>query len=92
MARTKTTVGRLSAAAESNFQRRMVRLFKIKEMLPQQKTVNIKKNKKTKKKQIKKNGRVIKTINVRRKSRYFSGRKWQKYFKINAELYQILFF
>ena len=92
MARTKATVGRLSAAAESNFQRRMVRLFKIKEMLPQQKTVNIKKNKKTKKKQIKKNGRVIKTINVRRKSRYFSGRKWQKYFKINAELYQILFF
>ena len=54
MARTKATVGRLSAAAESNFQRRMVRLFKIKEMLPQQKTVNIKKNKKTKKKQIKK--------------------------------------
>ena len=92
MARTKATVGRLSAAAESNFQRRMVRLFKIKEMLPQQKTVNIKKNKKTKKKQIKKTGRVIKTINVRRKSRYFSGRKWQKYFKINAELYQILFF
>ena len=93
MARTKATVGRLSAAAESNFQRRMVRLFKIKEILPQQKTVNIKKNKKTKKKnKQKKNGRVIKTINVRRKSRYFSGRKWQKYFKINAELYQILFF
>ena len=92
MARIKATVRRLSAAAESNFQRRMVRLFKIKEMLPQQKTVNIKKNKKTKKKQIKKTGRVIKTINVRRKSRYFSGRKWQKYFKINAELYQILFF
>ena len=93
MARTKATVGRLSAAAESNFQRRMVRLFKIKEILPQQKTVSIKKNKKTKKKnKQKKNGRVIKTINVRRKSRYFSGRKWQKYFKINAELYQILFF
>ena len=93
MARTKATVGRLSAAAESNFQRRMVRLFKIKEILPQQKTVNIKKNKKTNKKnKQKKNGRVIKTINVRRKSRYFSGRKWQKYFKINAELYQILFF
>ena len=50
MARTKATVGRLSAAAESNFQRRMVRLFKIKEILPQQKTVNIKKNKKTNKK------------------------------------------
>ena len=54
MARTKATVGRLSAAAESNFQRRMVRLFKIKEILPQQKTVNIKKNKKTKKKTNKK--------------------------------------
>ena len=50
MARTKATVRRLSAAAESNFQRRMVRLFKIKEILPQQKTVNIKKNKKTNKK------------------------------------------
>ena len=50
MARTKATVGRLSAAAESNFQRRMVRLFKIKEILLQQKTVNIKKNKKTTKK------------------------------------------
>ena len=94
MARTKATVGRLSAAAESNFQRRMVRLFKIKVILLQQKTVNIKKNKKTKEKKNKKNknGRVIKTINVRRKSRYFSGRNWQKYFKINAELYQILFF
>ena len=50
MARIKATVRRLSAAAESNFQRRMVRLFKIKEILPQQKTVNIKKNKKTNKK------------------------------------------
>ena len=50
MARTKATVRRLSAAAESNFQRRMVRLFKIKEILLQQKTVNIKKNKKTKEK------------------------------------------
>ena len=58
MARTKATVGRLSAAAESNFQRRMVRLFKIKEILPQQKTVNIKKNKKTKKKKQKKKKRT----------------------------------
>ena len=54
MARTKATVGRLSAAAESNFQRRMVRLFKIKEILPQQKTVNIKKKQKNKKKKTKK--------------------------------------
>ena len=50
MARIKATVRRLSAAAESNFQRRMVRLFKIKEILLQQKTVNIKKNKKKQKK------------------------------------------
>ena len=58
MARIKATVRRLSAAAESNFQRRMVRLFKIKEILPQQKTVNIKKNKKTKKKKQKKKKRT----------------------------------
>ena len=55
MARIKATVRRLSAAAESNFQRRMVRLFKIKEILLQQKTVNIKKNKKTTKKKTTKN-------------------------------------
>ena len=53
MARIKATVRRLSAAAESNFQRRMVRLFKIKEILLQQKTVNIKKNKKKQKKKTK---------------------------------------
>ena len=53
MARIKATVRRLSAAAESNFQRRMVRLFKIKEILLQQKTVNIKKNKFKQKKKTK---------------------------------------
>ena len=37
--------------------------FKVKVTLPQQKTINIKKN-----------GQAIKTINVRRKSKYFSGR------------------
>ena len=38
-------------------------LFKIKQTLPEQKTVDITKN-----------GQVLKTINVRRKSKYFSGR------------------
>ena len=63
MARTKGTVGRLPAAAASDFKRRTVQPLKIKEILPQQKNVNIKKSR-----------QVIKTINVRRKSRYFSGR------------------
>ena len=42
---------------------RMIEPFKIKEILPQQKIIDIKKN-----------GQIIKTINVRRKSRYFSGK------------------
>ena len=42
---------------------RMIKPFKIKEILPQQKIIDIKKN-----------GQIIKTINVRRKSRYFSGK------------------
>ena len=64
MARTKATVRRLPVAvARSDFRRRTIRPFKIKEALPQQKTVYIKKD-----------GQVIKTTNVRRKSRYFSGR------------------
>ena len=63
MARTKATVRRLPATAASDFQRRTVRPFKIKEILLQRKTVNIKKI-----------GQVIKTINVGRKSKYFSGR------------------
>ena len=37
--------------------------FKIKLTLPSQKTVNIKKN-----------GQIVKSIDVRRKSKYFSGR------------------
>ena len=63
MSRTKATVRRLAPAAGSDFKRCTVRPFKIKEILPQQKTVNIKKNE-----------QIIKTINVRRKSSYFSGR------------------
>ena len=59
MAGTKATVRHLhEAATRSDFQRRTMRPFKIKEILPKQKTVNIKNN-----------GQIIKTINVRRKSR-----------------------
>ena len=44
MGRTKVTVRRIpTAAAASDFQRRAVLLFKIKEIPLQQKTVNIKK-------------------------------------------------
>ena len=42
---------------------RTIRPFRIKEILPQQKAINIRKN-----------GQIIKTINVGRKSWYFSGR------------------
>ena len=47
----------------NDFQRRTIKPFKIKEILPEQKTVVIKKN-----------SEIIKTINVRRKSKYFSGK------------------
>ena len=60
MAETKATVRRFAAVERRH---RGINPFKIKEILPQQKIVNIKKN-----------GQIIKTINVRRKSRYFSGR------------------
>ena len=81
MARTKATVGRLSAAAESNFQRRMVRLFKIKEILPQQKTVNIKKNKKTKKKKKKKKKRTgDKNDQIKNKIKVFFRQKMAEIF------------
>ena len=62
MARTKAIVRRFSAIEKRNT-RGTVKTFKIKEILPQQKTVDVKKN-----------GQIIKTIRVRRKSRYFSGR------------------
>ena len=45
------------------FKRRTVYPFKIKQILPARKTVYITKS-----------GQVIKTINVRRKSKYFTGR------------------
>ena len=43
MARIKATVTRLAPPAGSNFQQRTIYPFKIKELLPQQKTVDIKK-------------------------------------------------
>ena len=42
MVRTKAIVRRLAPAAGSIFKRRTIKPFKIKEILPQQKTVNIK--------------------------------------------------
>ena len=45
MARTKATVRRLRVAVtRSEFTRRTIRPFKIKEILPQQKTANIRKD------------------------------------------------
>ena len=63
MARTKATVRHLTPPAGSDFQRRTIYPFKIKELLLPQKTFDIKKN-----------GQIIKTINVRRKLEYFTGR------------------
>ena len=62
MATTKATV-RSFLEIERRNARGVVKLFKIKETLPQQKTANVKKN-----------GQIIKRINVRRNSRSFSGR------------------
>ena len=65
MAQTKATGRRLPVVEVRNdFQRRAIKPFKIKEILPEQKTLDIKKN-----------GEIIETINVRRKSKYFSGTK-----------------
>ena len=73
MARTKATVRRLPVKTrrlpswlgnrEYRTRKRTIYPFKIKETLPGQRTVNI-----TKK------GQVVKTINVRRKSKYFTGK------------------
>ena len=71
MARTKATVRRLPVKTttywlvniECATRKRIVYPFKIKVTLPEQRTVNIKKD-----------GQVVKTINVRRKSRYFTGK------------------
>ena len=72
MARTKAAVRRLPVKtrrlpgwlANREFGReKTIYPFKIKEILPEQKTVNITKNR-----------QVIKAINVKRKSRYFNGK------------------
>ena len=63
MARTKETVRRWPADVKRMARSRRGRRiypYKIKLTLPEQKTVNVKKN-----------GQVIKIINVRRKSKYF---------------------
>ena len=61
MARTKATVIRLPVVVRNDFQQKTIKPFKIKEILPEQKTLDIKKN-----------GKIMKTINVRRISKYFS--------------------
>ena len=73
MTRTKAIVRRLPVKTlrlpawlvnrEYGTRKRTVYPFKIKETLPEQRTVNITKD-----------GQIIKTINVRRKSRYFTGK------------------
>ena len=64
MARTKTTVRRMRVDVLVRGRcRKTTYSYKIKLSLPEQRTVNIKKN-----------SRIIKAINVRRKSKYFSTR------------------
>ena len=70
MARTKATVIRLPVVVRNDFQQKTIKPFKIKEILPEQKTVDIKKN-----------GKIMKTINVRRISKYFSCRNRLIFFK-----------
>ena len=65
MARTKTTIKHMPVDVMVRGRRgRRTYPYKIKLTLPEQRTVNIRKN-----------GQIIKTINVRRKSKYFSTRK-----------------
>ena len=73
MVRTKVTVRRLTdkmrmlptwmVNKEYGKKKKKIYPFKKKQTLPTQKTVNITKN-----------GQVLKTINVRRKSKHFSGK------------------
>ena len=65
MAITKLTSRKFyEKTRNGDYGRGKLRPFKVKLTLPEQKTVNIKNN-----------GQTIKTINVRRKSSYFPGRK-----------------
>ena len=72
MARTKLTVRRIRRLPpwllNRRQKRKIKRPFKIKTALSEQKRVNIKKN-----------GNVVKTINVRRKTTYFNDR-WARTF------------
>lgn len=72
MARTKLTVRAIPRLPQhlltKRQKRKISRPFKIKIAMPQQKQVNIKKN-----------GNVVKTINVRRKTTYFNDR-WARAF------------
>ena len=64
MARTKATVRGMSVDVIVSGRRgKRTYPYKIKLPLPEQRTVNIKKN-----------GQIIKTINVKRKSKYFTMR------------------
>ena len=72
MVRTKVTVRRIPAKIRKlpawmvnreYGKKRTIYTFKIKQTLPAQKTVNITKN-----------GQVLKTINVKKNSKYFSGK------------------
>lgn len=62
MVRTKETVTRMNIDLNRVREKRIYP-FRIKQTLPERKTVNITKN-----------GKMVKTINTRRKSRYFNGR------------------
>ena len=72
MTRTKATVRRLPVKTRhfpgwlvnrEYKKKKTIYQFKIKQILPEQKTINITKN-----------GKVIKTINKRRKYKYFNGK------------------
>lgn len=62
MVRTKETVTRMNIDL-NRVRGKRIYPFRIKQTLPERKTVNITKN-----------GKMVKTINARRKSRYFNGR------------------
>ena len=72
MARTKETVRRLpqvvipQSIGNKNILNRRIRniLFKVKQILPQSKSVNVKKN-----------TQVVRQMNVRQKAVYFSGKR-----------------
>ena len=82
MARSKLTMPRwpadITRMARGRRGRRIYP-YKIKLTLPEQKTVNIKKN-----------GQVTKTINVRKKSKYFSTRSARMFLTIEIYFYSLI--